>query len=79
MIGEWWNILARLGCYFRVAGVLSVIAWLAVVALLAVFAVRAGRAYFRCAAVVLCGVGLLLGYMLAGPLGLGGWGAMVVG
>jgi len=76
-MADLWNIPARLAWYFQVCGTLSVLAWMLVTAALAVFAARAGGMYLRCAAVVLCGVAVLLAYILAGPLGPIVWAAML--
>ncbi len=64
---------SRLCWYFQFAGTTSVVLWLAAVAALAVFAFSLRRAVFYCIAAVLCGVGLLLTYVLGGPLLLGLW------
>ncbi len=68
ILKSWLETLGRLGWYFQVAGTLSVIAWLSVLAVLAVFAFSIHRLVFYFAAAVLCGVGVLMGYILAGPM-----------
>jgi len=79
MIAEWFNALDRLIDAFQAVGTLSVLAWLFALAGAAVLAASVARTCITCAAVVLCGVGLLLATVLAGPLVLAVWAATAIG
>ena len=71
------DILWRLARYFRLAGTASVLAWLAATAVLAVFAFRLRRLSFCFIAAGLCGLALLMAYILAGPLTLAIWAGLL--
>jgi len=75
-MSSWMDHLATLWSGFQVAGVLSVIAWLTALAALAVFAFSIHRAMLYLVAGVLSGLGLLMGYILAGPAALGAWAVL---